>query len=119
MLSHLQGCTFFRFLFQKKETAVENSFASNADNFQNAAFHMRETHRSAHAYPKAELQHLRLFPVLSSRWGLNEFIAPQKCLVFTGESCATLQVISSMFFISDCMESKTHTFYGLNLIQTQ
>lgn len=51
--------------------AVQNSSASNVDNFQNAALHMRETHMSAHTYPKAELQHLHLFPVLSSRWGLK------------------------------------------------
>ncbi|RLW04041.1 hypothetical protein DV515_00006060, partial [Chloebia gouldiae] len=55
----------------KKEIAVQNSSASNADNFQNAAFHMRETQMSAHTYPKAELQHLHLFPVLSSHWGLK------------------------------------------------
>lgn len=67
----LAGMYFFLFQFQKKEIAVENSSASNADHFQNAAFHMRETHMSAHAYPKAELQHLHLFPVLSSRWGLK------------------------------------------------
>lgn len=26
---------------------------------------------SAHTYPKAELQHLHLFPVLRSHWGLK------------------------------------------------
>lgn len=69
MLSRL--CFFFSFLISEKEIAVWNSSASNIDNFQNATFHMRETHTSAHTYPKAELQHLHLFPVLNSRWGLK------------------------------------------------